>query len=111
MTPRRMASGANGFTTIEDGSSAQNASPIRSVVWTRQRRHNEVIQAASSPTARRPKPADPPDPTARLAEIEELKASGAISADEYAQARKRIFDELCDAARWSVPTGPISTAA
>ena len=82
---------------------------ILSVVWTRQRRQNELIQAlsspmarpnpadapaASSPTAHRPNPADAPDPTARLVEILELKASGAISADEYAQARKGIFDEL-----------------
>jgi len=79
--------------------------------WTRRRRQNELIQAAASPTAHRPNPADAPDPTAsptahgpnpadapdptaRLVEILELKASGAISADEYAQARKRVFDEL-----------------
>ncbi len=62
--------------------------------WTRRRRQNELIQAAASPTAHRPNPADAPDPTARLVEILELKASGAISADEYAQARKRILDEL-----------------
>ena len=71
---------------------------ILSVVWTRQRRHDELIQAASSPTAA---PTIAPDPTidskaakARLAEIEELKDSGAISDDEYAEMRKRILDEI-----------------
>ena len=74
---------------------------ILSVVWTRQRRHDdlvEIVEAASS------RPADPTiavDPTTaprdaqtRLAELEELKASGAIAEAEYAQARKRILDGI-----------------
>ena len=59
-----------------------------SIVWTRQSRHAELVQATSSPTT------TPKATKARLAETEELKASGAISDAEYAQMRQRILDEL-----------------
>ncbi len=61
---------------------------VLSIVWTRQRRHAELVQATRPPTTT-PKATD-----ARLAETEELKASGVISDAEYTQMRQRILDEL-----------------
>ncbi len=77
---------------------------ILSTSWTRQRRHNELVQAASPPMRSPTIASDPPvapelttpskDAQARLADIDELKTSGAISEDEYIQLRRRILDEV-----------------
>ena len=64
---------------------------ILSVVWTRQRRHQELVQAASPKAVPTVAPKTPQD---RLAALDELKASGSVSDDEYEQQRRRILDEI-----------------
>ncbi len=74
---------------------------ILSVVWTRQRRHDDLVEIVEAASSRPAGPTIAVDPTivprdaqTRLAELEELKASGAIAEAEYAQTRKRILDEI-----------------
>ena len=64
---------------------------ILSVTWTRQRRHDELVGSAARTAAA---PTSPKGTVARLAELDELKALGAVSDDEYAQERKRILKEI-----------------
>jgi hypothetical protein len=75
---------------------------ILSLVWTRQARHDEFVEALSSPPP--PPPMVPPPPTIplpaeltasdRLRELQKLQKDGLHTDDEYEQKRKAIVDEI-----------------
>lgn len=68
---------------------------VLSLVWTRQRRHDDLLEAAkggaASAAARAPVPKDT---QARAAELESLRAAGTISDDEYERKRQLIIDDI-----------------
>jgi hypothetical protein len=75
---------------------------ILSLVWTRQARHDEFVEASSCPPP--PPPMVPPPPTIplpaeltasdRLRELQKLQKDGLHTDDEYEQKRKAIVDEI-----------------